>query len=561
MFHFDKKIFQKKRNTSVRTENRTELFRKILSQEEIDLIELENLCFEGIPEDNAIKATCWKILLGYLPLNTTEWKSHLQQQRNLYEFYINLLFQNPETYNNGQPYNTTTTTSTTPATDPTSRPYSARPASQSNFSDYVKHTATIIQPKQNTYFQDENTPKPVKKPAKKASLFFEDSDDERIKPKPGLFDSDVDNDNNSDDILGIQNNNQQNDEQKHDIMSDGDGAETPVPKEVEQVFKMDGNNNKKGSKQNGEFMWNIDENKEVETDIKNQSSGMSNVTESQEIVFMTPTNSLKSNNEIPKDILNDPLLKDLPNGGNVNVNDQNDDPLGLGSGNNKKNNGGGFDESDGKTPKIFSDTSTGFSTDTSTPQNSKHQKKDSKILINGQDINDVNNSKSRKKSDNIKPLDFKPTDHPDPLSKQPNNPWKTYFDDWEIWNRIKKDIHRTHQTYAFFRSNHMICEDSMSKNYRFPFDIASEPPPMTPSISMPNNNNNNFPIIKLDKQESKHRKMDSAPILNVPNKKPVSKHKGSNSASDTYDDSMTSSGDEEHTITHIDDNNSDDNNS
>merc|ERR1712228_618319 len=105
----------------------------------------------------------------------------------------------------------------------------------------------------------------------------------------------------------------------------------------------------------------------------------------------------------------------------------------------------------------------------------KHTKNDSKILLNGKDIKIINPKQSA--------LEFKHSEIDDPLKNTPNNPWKTYFDDWEIWNRIKKDIHRTHQTYAFFRSNHMICTDSASKSYRFPFDISSSPPPITPSMS------------------------------------------------------------------------------
>ena len=32
-----------------------------------------------------------------------------------------------------------------------------------------------------------------------------------------------------------------------------------------------------------------------------------------------------------------------------------------------------------------------------------------------------------------------------PLGDEPNNPWKTYYEDWEMWIKIEKDINRTHQ--------------------------------------------------------------------------------------------------------------------
>ena len=166
-----------------------------------------------------------------------------------------------------------------------------------------------------------------------------------------------------------------------------------------------------------------------------------------------------------------------------------------------------------------------------------HSKTDSTILLNGQPITSTKMSstsssstssqigystrdpsrdpprdssqstKSNTNSTNTKQSGLKPlplhsvarhnTATPDPLANTPNNPWKTYFDDWEIWNRIKKDIHRTHQTYAFFRSNHMICEDSASKSYRFPFDIMSSPVPQTPSSTMPGLHNHGKPAFSF----------------------------------------------------------------
>ena len=76
--------------------DRIDLFKDLLASEKIDLKELEKHCFQGIPENNTIKAKCWKILLRYLPLERDRWEEHLKSQRDLYSFYINLLFENPD---------------------------------------------------------------------------------------------------------------------------------------------------------------------------------------------------------------------------------------------------------------------------------------------------------------------------------------------------------------------------------------------------------------------------------------------------------------------------------
>merc|ERR1712154_286896 len=135
------------------------------------------------------KATCWKILLGYLPTKTSEWQSHLQQQRNLYEFYINLLFQNPDTYENGQgPNNHHQIIKHAHAQSVTFHSNMQQSQSLDAFRANTIH--------KNTYFQDENDNANKNKNASHA--FFEDSDEER-QPKPGLFDSD----DGDDDILNI----------------------------------------------------------------------------------------------------------------------------------------------------------------------------------------------------------------------------------------------------------------------------------------------------------------------------------------------------------------------
>jgi len=190
-------------------------------------------------------------------------------------------------------------------------------------------------------------------------------------------------------------------------------------------------------------------------------------------------------------------------------------------------------EEDLKTPKMFKEEAA--KSEASTPRRRKHHKSrtESRILLNGQDINLMEQTPKTKE----KPLQFNEVSTPDPLSKHPNNPWKTYFDDWEIWNRIKKDIHRTHQTYAFFRSNHMIADDSASKRYRFPFDIAQSPPPMTPSVSMSGAGNvmwnpkipahGHKPLFSVGHRRTGTESV-GAPILHIPSAG-LHAHKGSDS--------------------------------
>ena len=55
---------------SKREQTKIEQFVQVLNEPTINLNKLEDLCFHGIPdEESSLKPKCWKILLGYLPLN------------------------------------------------------------------------------------------------------------------------------------------------------------------------------------------------------------------------------------------------------------------------------------------------------------------------------------------------------------------------------------------------------------------------------------------------------------------------------------------------------------
>lgn len=51
---------------------------------EVDVRKLKQLCFQGCPDVEGIRATCWMLLLGYLPPKVSDWDRVLQEQRAAY---------------------------------------------------------------------------------------------------------------------------------------------------------------------------------------------------------------------------------------------------------------------------------------------------------------------------------------------------------------------------------------------------------------------------------------------------------------------------------------------
>jgi hypothetical protein len=70
-------------------------FQEVLSKDEIDLELLQRMSFNGCPEQEGIRATCWKLLLGYLPLKKKYWEDELRKQRSAYHQLINDIIVNP----------------------------------------------------------------------------------------------------------------------------------------------------------------------------------------------------------------------------------------------------------------------------------------------------------------------------------------------------------------------------------------------------------------------------------------------------------------------------------
>jgi hypothetical protein len=67
----------------------------MLSSEAIDFERLRTRCFQGCPDGEGIRATCWKILLGYLPPDTTSWEAVLESKRALYHQLVKETIINP----------------------------------------------------------------------------------------------------------------------------------------------------------------------------------------------------------------------------------------------------------------------------------------------------------------------------------------------------------------------------------------------------------------------------------------------------------------------------------
>ncbi|KAF9918781.1 hypothetical protein BX616_005790 [Lobosporangium transversale] len=74
-------------------------FEKYLAPDDGQVInrqEFKELCFSGIPDKPGLRQICWKILLGYLPLDKSRWNKALMEQRRLYYSFVKDLIVEPE---------------------------------------------------------------------------------------------------------------------------------------------------------------------------------------------------------------------------------------------------------------------------------------------------------------------------------------------------------------------------------------------------------------------------------------------------------------------------------
>ncbi|KAK9728464.1 hypothetical protein K7432_001067 [Basidiobolus ranarum] len=61
----------------------------------VDMEQLRKLCFQGIPDEQGIRPTCWKLLLGYLPPDKTQWSKILTENRICYYNFVKDLTVDP----------------------------------------------------------------------------------------------------------------------------------------------------------------------------------------------------------------------------------------------------------------------------------------------------------------------------------------------------------------------------------------------------------------------------------------------------------------------------------
>ncbi|XP_065068861.1 TBC1 domain family member 13-like [Rhopilema esculentum] len=78
-----------------RYQERVALLNTILSTPKIDIKKLREICFEGIPDKAGFRSLCWKILLNYLPLDRSKWKTFLEKERAKYQNFISDIIVQP----------------------------------------------------------------------------------------------------------------------------------------------------------------------------------------------------------------------------------------------------------------------------------------------------------------------------------------------------------------------------------------------------------------------------------------------------------------------------------
>ncbi|XP_068617882.1 TBC1 domain family member 13 isoform X2 [Battus philenor] len=70
-------------------------FEEILEQDVIDFEELQQLAFNGIPDDKGLRSLIWRILLHYLPKEKAARESTLTKKRQLYQQFIDEIIVSP----------------------------------------------------------------------------------------------------------------------------------------------------------------------------------------------------------------------------------------------------------------------------------------------------------------------------------------------------------------------------------------------------------------------------------------------------------------------------------
>jgi len=69
---------------AARHQQRVDDFDRCLARDVIDLQQLQELSYRGVPEGGGRRATAWRVLLGYLPVKKKLWKEVCHEKRELY---------------------------------------------------------------------------------------------------------------------------------------------------------------------------------------------------------------------------------------------------------------------------------------------------------------------------------------------------------------------------------------------------------------------------------------------------------------------------------------------
>ncbi|KAL6760277.1 RabGAP/TBC protein [Haematococcus lacustris] len=78
------------------TEARVQRFKQELQASHINIHSLKRLAMLGIPEHANLRATVWKVLLGYLPPSPDEWSATLARRRTQYHVFCSELIIDPK---------------------------------------------------------------------------------------------------------------------------------------------------------------------------------------------------------------------------------------------------------------------------------------------------------------------------------------------------------------------------------------------------------------------------------------------------------------------------------
>lgn len=68
--------------------DRTSLLKSIMGSEVVDIDKLKQICIDGCPDSDGIRAMSWKFFLNYVPLEHAKQQQTLEYHRSLYERYV-----------------------------------------------------------------------------------------------------------------------------------------------------------------------------------------------------------------------------------------------------------------------------------------------------------------------------------------------------------------------------------------------------------------------------------------------------------------------------------------